>query len=407
MQIPVDVKAVLQEALDVDAARQTPISVSVYIDGTAPDDVVAHTRSVFASAAVHARITLTYLGGVSMYINPADDMAVIVAGEDPTVGSSAQQLRDAGIPVLVSTTMPNRVIEIAKESGYPLPEGDVISPVADVHGAQRIQDLAKDLFKRVAKRDDVLPVEKVETVDENGNPTVEYQVITEPGATKLTGKEPYELDDAATEALDMRMGEWIIAACKAKKLSFALAFPFVRRPMAMEAVYATSVQNAGVGAMLFIPGADMPVMTGNQLKMMLQIAAAYGQPMTVDRAKELLAMVGGGLVCRNFAREAVGAVPALGWAIKGTVGYTGTLAMGRAAIEYFENGGGVSGVTGTVSKAAEAAAPYASVAFEKGLSAMKSEQAAQVRQVVGKVAGTVFSAAAKASAAANAASKKE
>lgn len=406
MQIPVDVKAVLQEALDVDAARQTPISVSVYIDATAPDEVVAHTRSLFASAAVHARITITYLGGISMYINPADDMACIIAGKDSTVGNSAQQLRDAGIPVMIVTNSPKNVLEIAEAAGCPLPEADVISPIADIRGAQRIQDFAKDFVGRIAKRDDILPVEKVQTIDENGNATVDYQVVTEGRSTKLSGVEPYEMTDSAKEALNMRMGEWIIAACKAKKLSFALAFPFVRRPMALEAIYATSVQNAGVGAMLFIPGADMPVMTGNQLKMLLQIAAAYGQPMTVDRAKELLAVVGGGLMCRNVAREAAGVVPMLGWAIKGTVGYTGTLAMGRAAMEYFENGGGVSGVTGTVAKAAETAAPYASAAFEMGLSAMKSETAAQVRQAAGRVAGSVLSAAAKASAAAAASSSK-
>ena len=400
MQIPVDVKAVLQEALDVESARQTPICVSVYIDPTAPDDLVAHTRSVFASAAVHARITITYLGGISMYINPEEDMACIIAGEGAMVGSSAQQLRDAGIPVMIVTTSPKHTAEIAEQAGCSLLEADVISPVADIRGAQRLQDLAKDFVGRIAKREDILPVEKVETIDENGNATVDYRVAFEQGATKLAGVEPYELNDSAKEALDMRMGEWIIAACKAKKLSFALAFPFVRRPMAMEAVYSTSVQNAGVGAMFIIPGADMPIMTGNQLKMLLQIAAAYGQPMTVDRAKELLAVVAGGFMCRNVAREAVGAVPALGWAIKGAVGYTGTLAMGRAAMEYFENGGGVGGVAGTVAKAAEVAAPYAGAAFEKGLSAMRSDTAAQVRQTAGRVMGAVLSTAAKASAAA-------
>ena len=87
------------------------------------------------------------------------------------------------------------------------------------------------------------------------------------------------------------MGEWIIAACKDKRLAFALAFPFVRRPLSLDAVRATSVQNAGVGVVVFIPGADMPIMTLNQAKMLLQIAAAYGQPLSAERIKELAASV--------------------------------------------------------------------------------------------------------------------
>lgn len=40
------------------------------------------------------------------------------------------------------------------------------------------------------------------------------------------------------------MGEWIIDACRDKRLAFALAFPFVRRPLSVDAVNATAVQNA-------------------------------------------------------------------------------------------------------------------------------------------------------------------
>ena len=151
------------------------------------------------------------------------------------------------------------------------------------------------------------------------------------------------------------MGEWIIAACRDKKLAFALAFPFVRRPLSLDAVRATAIQNAGVGVVVFIPGADMPIMTLNQAKMLLQIAAAYGQPLSAERIKELAAVVGGAFLFRNIARTAVGVVPVLGWAIKGAVGFAGTEAMGRAAIEYFEAGGDIVGVANVVQKARDEA----------------------------------------------------
>ena len=48
MQLPVDIGALLEEAVNVEAARATPLSVSVYVDETAPGDVAAHVRQAFA-----------------------------------------------------------------------------------------------------------------------------------------------------------------------------------------------------------------------------------------------------------------------------------------------------------------------------------------------------------------------
>ena len=61
MKLPADFKEVINEAINIDAARQMGVSVSVIIDETAPADIVAHVRSLFASAAPHARITVGYL----------------------------------------------------------------------------------------------------------------------------------------------------------------------------------------------------------------------------------------------------------------------------------------------------------------------------------------------------------
>ncbi|MFR5091539.1 MAG: hypothetical protein ACLTDR_05490 [Adlercreutzia equolifaciens] len=50
MNLPLDIPALLKAATDIDEARNTPLAVSVYIDETAPGDVVGHVRSAFASA---------------------------------------------------------------------------------------------------------------------------------------------------------------------------------------------------------------------------------------------------------------------------------------------------------------------------------------------------------------------
>jgi len=98
-----------------------------------------------------------------------------------------------------------------------------------------------------------------------------------------------EADDVLRE-----LGQWLSDTVASKRLSLAHNFLFMRRAVAEEAVGTAAWQNALIGAVTVIPGADMPLMTANQAKMLLQIAAAYGQPLGIDRVKELVAVVGGG-----------------------------------------------------------------------------------------------------------------
>lgn len=347
MNLPLDIPALLRAATDIDAARNTPLAVSVYLDETAPGDMVGHVRSAFASAGARTRVTLGYLDdGALPEPYGADDMAVIVAGESPRIGEAAAHVRGAGIPVMVATASPHAVIAAAEATGFPIPEGDVVAP--DMTRPTPWGDAAETVAQRMtAGRTEEETAEAPEALE-----VLERAVPVE---AKPAADEPIELTDEAAADLDRRMGEWIIAACREKKLAFALAFPFVRRPLSLDAVRATAIQNAGVGVVVFIPGADMPIMTLNQAKMLLQIAAAYGQPLSAERIKELAAVVGGAFLFRNIARTAVGVVPVLGWAIKGAVGFAGTEAMGRAAIEYFEAGGDIVGVASVVQKARDEA----------------------------------------------------
>lgn len=347
MNLPLDIPALLRAATDIDAARHTPLAVSVYIDETAPGDVVGHVRSAFASAGARTRVTLGYLEeGVLPEPYGADDMAVIVAGESPSIGEAAAAVRGAGIPVMVATAAPHAVAAAAEAAGFPIPEGDLVAP--SMTAPTPWGDAAATVARRI-------------TAGRTGDGTAEAPEALEalehavPVEEEPAAVEPLALSADAAATLDRRMGEWIIAACRDKRLAFALAFPFVRRPLSLDAVRATAIQNAGVGVVVFIPGADMPIMTLNQAKMLLQIAAAYGQPLSAERIKELAAVVGGAFLFRNIARSAAGVVPVLGWAVKGAVGFAGTEAMGRAAIEYFEAGGDIVGVANVVQKARDEA----------------------------------------------------
>ena len=71
------------------------------------------------------------------------------------------------------------------------------------------------------------------------------------------------------------------------------------------------------------------MLTLNQIRMVLRIAAAHGEELDRERAFEVLSVIAAGLGFRTVARHLVGAVPGFGWAVKGGIAYGATFAVGR------------------------------------------------------------------------------
>ena len=130
----------------------------------------------------------------------------------------------------------------------------------------------------------------------------------------------------------------IIDAAGDGAAALAATLPSVRRTYCDHVVLTNAAQNGVIGVVVIIPGADMPAMTANQIRMVLKIAHAFGEELGIDRALEILSIVGTGFVLRTLARQALDFVPGFGWAVKGAVGFSGTIALGQAAIAYFEAG---------------------------------------------------------------------
>ena len=118
----------------------------------------------------------------------------------------------------------------------------------------------------------------------------------------------------------------------------ASQLPALRSRIVDELIEAAARRNAKAALMIFIPGADMPVLTAVQMRLVLQIAACHGQKVSPDRAIELLSVLGAGFGLRMIAREALDLIPVAGWAVKSGIAYSGTRALGRAADEYFGRG---------------------------------------------------------------------
>jgi uncharacterized protein (DUF697 family) len=118
--------------------------------------------------------------------------------------------------------------------------------------------------------------------------------------------------------------------------SLAARLPVLRRPLAEELIDRFSRRSALIGVAVFVPGADFPVLTLQQIRLVLRIGAAYGVELDADRVPEVLAVIGSGLAFRAVARGSLAFVPVGGWLVKGAVAYAGTRAVGEAAVRYFE-----------------------------------------------------------------------
>jgi uncharacterized protein (DUF697 family) len=135
--------------------------------------------------------------------------------------------------------------------------------------------------------------------------------------------------EVIARAIAARLGE--------RGAPLAARVPLLREPVAERLVASFARRNGMVAAAVWLPGADLPVLALNELRLVLRLAQAHGAPGDLrDRLPELAATLGAAFGLRALAREALGVVPAAGWAVKAGVAYAGTRAVGEVARLRFE-----------------------------------------------------------------------
>jgi len=117
----------------------------------------------------------------------------------------------------------------------------------------------------------------------------------------------------------------------------AAKLPVLREPLSKQLVESFARKNGVLGVAIFVPGADFPVLTLNQIRLVLRIAAARGVEVDQQRLPEVLTTIGAGFGFRAVARQLLATVPVAGWVVKGGVAYGGTRALGEAAHRYFQS----------------------------------------------------------------------
>lgn len=256
----------------------------------------------------------------------------------PVAGTTRALVRtDFGPFILVDTPgvdTPNQIPDTT-ESG--LEQASVIVFLMDA--TQGLQTRDRELYKNLVKLNKpiILVVNKVDALKggENGD-----QLATEiavmlgiPGVIPVSAKTGMNI---AEELLPE-----IINASPDAALVIGRELPAYRRAAAQRIIRNATFVSLAAGIEP-IPLIDIPILLGTQIRLVLRIAALYGESMNTTEAtkyaRELIATMAGGLGLRYLAEQAAKAVPFGGDFVAGAIAGAATWSIGQVALEYFENG---------------------------------------------------------------------
>ncbi len=131
------------------------------------------------------------------------------------------------------------------------------------------------------------------------------------------------------------LARWILDRTE-KGTAFAANFPFMRIAAANRAITSCALTNMATGALVFIPGADMPVMLAAQMGMLVELAGIFGKPIKPERGYEAAALVASSFVLRGISRALVRQTPHVAFLVKALVAGAGTYAVGKGLVAVYE-----------------------------------------------------------------------
>jgi uncharacterized protein (DUF697 family) len=237
--------------------------------------------------------------------------SILLAGDEALVERARQEFSVDGMAPGVQAGLPSALHELAEIPGEVL-----VVLVAPEREAQAVAALGD----RVPKKGVVL------AVDEGDEASGAVTYLSN-GVTRLSFSD-------TTTAWHRLFG----LCAEAEGIALGRRYPVVRRAAAQQLISRTAAQNALIAMVFFLPGADMPAMTLNQAKMVLNIAAMYGERVDKERAVELAGVVLLGFGFRGIARALIRYIPGLAIVMRLVTAYSTTIAVGLAAVQYFEKG---------------------------------------------------------------------
>ena len=152
------------------------------------------------------------------------------------------------------------------------------------------------------------------------NSEIPYVLAT--GLVPVGPGEAFPLE-AIAHAVAARLGE--------EGAPLAARVPLLRDAVCERLVASLAWKNGLLAAAVWLPGADLPALALNELRLVLRLALAHGADGGGARLPELAATLGAGFGLRALARELRERLPFAAWAVQSAVAYGGTRAVGEAA----------------------------------------------------------------------------
>jgi small GTP-binding protein len=255
----------------------------------------------------------------------------------PEAGTTKALIRsDFGPFTLVDT--PGHLPDVM-ESG--MDQASVIVFLID--GTQGFQKKDRELYNGIKKlnKPTVIAINKVDQLSGGeGGEQMANEVSVLLGVPGVIPISALSGENVAEELLPA-----IIEASPEAALVIGRELPDYRRAAAQRIIRNATLVSLAAG-LEPIPLVDIPILLGTQVRLVLRIAALYGEQMdTADamkHARELIFTMAGGLGLRYLAEELAKAVPFGGDFVSGAIAGAGTWAIGQVALEYYEGGKRIS-----------------------------------------------------------------
>ncbi len=206
-------------------------------------------------------------------------------------------------------------------------------------GSKGLQAEDRELYNVIKRLDKptVIAVNKVDDLKgaENGDQlATEIAVLLEaPGVIPISAKTGKNI---AEELIPL-----VIESSPEAALAIGRELPEYRHEAAQRIIRNSMLVSLAAG-LEPIPFIDIPILLGTQVRLVLRLAALYGEPMddedTKKRVRELVATIVSGLGLRLLAEQAAKAVPFGGDFIAGAIAGAATWSIGQVALEYYEGG---------------------------------------------------------------------
>ena len=165
-------------------------------------------------------------------------------------------------------------------------------------------------------------------------------IIPVPLTETLSAKDDFTDENVSRvlllDAVLDELADWVARRLANERILLAQAYPFMRRAVALEMTRKTAFDNVIISGLFFLPGADMPPLTLNQVKLLIQIAALFDLPLGMARIKEIVLIVAGAFGFRAFTRLVISRLPILGFVARIGVSYSATYGIGVAAFEFYD-----------------------------------------------------------------------